>query len=133
MAKTDPQLNVRLPEGVIAALDQARGDKDRPTYLKEMIDSYCTPEAERDRQATGTYEEGLKRGRMQGQHYTEMAYWLKAIADRAVDLTDPLPAALAQWRQDYPADWAKVQLLLLNSPMAAQFAQWHAVHAADIP
>lgn len=130
----NPKFTVRLPEGIIALLDQAcGGEKQRQAFIIQMIETYCTPEAERERQATGTYDEGLRRGRMQGQRYAEMAYWLKAIADHAVDLTDPLPGALAQWRHAYPADWAKVQLLLLNSPAAAQFAQWHAVHAADTP
>lgn len=125
-SRGNPKLQVRLPEGIIQLLDQAcGGEKGRQDFMVRMITSYCTPEAERERQHTGTYEEGLKRGRTQGQRYAEMAYFLSTMP-----LDSPLPTPIAQWAADHPLDWMSVQRLLLNSPSATAFATWYAQHDA---
>ncbi len=122
MSKGNPTFQVRLPEPIIQQLDQACGGvQHRQAFVSRMIEAYCTPEAEKARQTARSYEDGLKHGRMQGQTYAEMSWWLSQVPPPT-----SLPAALATWRAKYPADWRAVERLLLNSPSAAAFSAWYA-------
>lgn len=127
MARTDPMLSVRLPPPVLEMFDLARGDQDRTTFLKRLIEEQCSPEAARAGQTAGTYDEGLRRGRTQGQRYAEMAYFLSTA-----NPDTPAPTGLHTWATRHPADWLAVERLLLNSPYAAAFAEWHGRHGAGV-